>query len=219
MHRIAGVQPKRVLDVGCGTGTHARLMAERGCEVVGIDIDAGAIDVARAKCADLNGTAPRFDVMPVEQLTDRGFHAAVSLFHVVNYLDSTYALQSFFAAIAKRLESGSPLIFDCWNGVAALLDPPQEKRSEVEIDDERIAVVTIPTLDRFNQTVHVRNVVTVDRSRHFEFEYVSTLWTPRDLTAALDTAGFGVEAITKSFDPNMPADETTWKIMFTCKRR
>lgn len=39
----------RVLDVGCGTGNVAIACAERGAEVVGIDIDTGMLSVARAK--------------------------------------------------------------------------------------------------------------------------------------------------------------------------
>jgi SAM-dependent methyltransferase len=39
----------RVLDVGCGTGTFALLLAGRGCEVIGLDPAAGSLDVARAK--------------------------------------------------------------------------------------------------------------------------------------------------------------------------
>jgi ubiquinone/menaquinone biosynthesis C-methylase UbiE len=40
---------RRVLDVGCGTGTLACLLAERGIEVVGVDPAAALLDVARAK--------------------------------------------------------------------------------------------------------------------------------------------------------------------------
>jgi SAM-dependent methyltransferase len=38
-----------VLDVGCGTGTFALLLADRGFEVVGLDPAAGSLAVARAK--------------------------------------------------------------------------------------------------------------------------------------------------------------------------
>lgn len=40
---------RRVLDVGCGTGTFALLLAARGYEVVGVDPAAASLAVARAK--------------------------------------------------------------------------------------------------------------------------------------------------------------------------
>lgn len=39
----------RVLDIGCGTGVFALLLADRGIEVVGVDPARASIDVARAK--------------------------------------------------------------------------------------------------------------------------------------------------------------------------
>lgn len=39
----------RVLDVGCGTGNVALACAARGANVVGIDVDTGMLEVARAK--------------------------------------------------------------------------------------------------------------------------------------------------------------------------
>ena len=40
---------RSVLDVGCGTGTFALLLAARGCDVVGVDPARASVDVARAK--------------------------------------------------------------------------------------------------------------------------------------------------------------------------
>jgi SAM-dependent methyltransferase len=40
---------RRVLDVGCGTGTFANLLAERGFEVAGVDPALASLDVARGK--------------------------------------------------------------------------------------------------------------------------------------------------------------------------
>jgi SAM-dependent methyltransferase len=39
----------RVLDVGCGTGTFALMLADRGVEVIAVDPAAGSLDVARGK--------------------------------------------------------------------------------------------------------------------------------------------------------------------------
>jgi SAM-dependent methyltransferase len=40
---------RSVLDVGCGTGIAGALLAARGCEVLGVDVDERMADVARAK--------------------------------------------------------------------------------------------------------------------------------------------------------------------------
>ncbi len=40
--------PRRVLDVGCGTGIASRLLAARGCEVLGVEIDERMARLARA---------------------------------------------------------------------------------------------------------------------------------------------------------------------------
>jgi SAM-dependent methyltransferase len=41
--------PRRVLDVGCGTGIATALLAQRGCEVLGVEVDARMAAVAAAK--------------------------------------------------------------------------------------------------------------------------------------------------------------------------
>jgi SAM-dependent methyltransferase len=65
---------RRVLDVGCGTGTFACLLAARGFDVVGVDPAAASLDVASVKPgADrvrwLHGDATRLPPLQVDLAT------------------------------------------------------------------------------------------------------------------------------------------------------
>ncbi|MDX3453614.1 class I SAM-dependent methyltransferase [Streptomyces sp. ME02-8801-2C] len=46
---VAEFQARRVLDLGCGTGVFALLLARRGVDVVGVDPARASLEVARAK--------------------------------------------------------------------------------------------------------------------------------------------------------------------------
>lgn len=65
--------PARVLDIGCGTGIAARLLRERGCEVLGVEPDPRMADFARA-------TGLEVEQARVEQWQARGrrFELAIS---------------------------------------------------------------------------------------------------------------------------------------------
>lgn len=47
--RNGEVRPGRALDVGCGTGENAILLAQHGCQVTGIDLALDAVAAAKAK--------------------------------------------------------------------------------------------------------------------------------------------------------------------------
>lgn len=50
---IADLQGKRVLDMGCGTGDASRYMAEKGLNVVGIDLSEEMLSIARKQPASI----------------------------------------------------------------------------------------------------------------------------------------------------------------------
>ncbi|HYN67532.1 MAG TPA: methyltransferase domain-containing protein [Ornithinibacter sp.] len=74
--------PRRVLDVGSGTGNLTRAVAERwsGCEVVGVDPSAAFVEAARQRAVGRGGRVRfevgRADALPLE---DASVDAAVAL--------------------------------------------------------------------------------------------------------------------------------------------
>ncbi|WP_096393874.1 bifunctional 2-polyprenyl-6-hydroxyphenol methylase/3-demethylubiquinol 3-O-methyltransferase UbiG [Halorubrum trapanicum] len=124
---LGGVAPKRLLEVGCGTGEHTRRFAARGLDVTAIDVHEGMLDVAREKCAGVDagvgdddfgdGDAPGsvefcLTGLPDPDLADSApFDAAVAIRGVVNHL-APRDLDPALAALRDRLRPGGVLVFD-----------------------------------------------------------------------------------------------------------
>lgn len=223
--RRTGVSRGRLLDIGCGTGTHDFFFAERGWEVRGIDTDRGAIEVARAKARNWKGSIkPRFSAIPVEKVRGEApFELITSLFNVVNYIPDSKRLLSFFSSAESLLNKNGMFVFDAWNGVAALLDPPRQETKRIAVDGEEIVAHTVPTLDFFDQSVFMDNKIAVkargEKTKRFSFSYTSFLWTPWQVKGLLELAGFNAVAVTPWMQPSKRASERNWKIMYLCQKR
>jgi SAM-dependent methyltransferase len=95
-----------VLDSGCGTGEHTLLVAERGMEVLGIDVAPAAVELARAKAAE-RGLDAVFEVGNVLELgrLGRTFATVIDcgVFHV---FDDAADRARFAERVAEALRVG-----------------------------------------------------------------------------------------------------------------
>ncbi|MCL2004026.1 MAG: class I SAM-dependent methyltransferase [Oscillospiraceae bacterium] len=125
---LAG-EPKRVLDLACGTGRLALELCERGCDVVAVDASpemlaaarnkfdtrAGALSESRAPSApDMAcGGPPLFLQQDMAKLDLYGTVEAVfCTFDALNYLTDEKRFRQTLSRVRLFLESGGAFIFD-----------------------------------------------------------------------------------------------------------
>lgn len=102
---------RKVLDVGCGTGSILQAVDAHGAIAVGVDVSEPMVEAARSRvpnativCAD----AQSADLTPVAG--DEGFDRVVSRFGVMFFADPPVAFANLRAVAAQ----GARLTFVCW---------------------------------------------------------------------------------------------------------
>jgi SAM-dependent methyltransferase len=104
-----GLTGKRLLDVGCGTGTSFLPMLAKGWKVTGCDISPAMLELAREK----SGEAVQLTVADMLDLPEFGeFDLVWALDDAVNYLLSTEELQRALTGMRANLAPSGLLLFD-----------------------------------------------------------------------------------------------------------
>jgi len=170
---------RTLLELGCGTGTHAVLLAEQGYIIHGIDLSEEMLEVARQRSATLpidisqrlsfsQGNVRDFEL-------DSQFDAVLSLFHVVSYQATNHDLYAMFFNVARHLKSGGIFIFDYWFGPAVLTERPALRIKRMASDDIRVTRLAEPLMDVQASCVDVNYQVMVhDYTTHAVTELSET---------------------------------------------
>lgn len=100
-----GVQPCRVLEIGCGTGTNSVWLAQQGFQVTGIDLSPLAVEQAeeRARAAAVNAHFLSADVLHFPELGESfEFFFDRGCYHAVR----REAPEQYAPAVARQLAAG-----------------------------------------------------------------------------------------------------------------
>ena len=217
----------RILEIGSGTGNHTFCLARLDYEVVGIDVDRQMVSIAEQKKKKLPQTVAKrvqFINGRVEALQNDDFDLAIAMFNVVNYLSGLAELQSFMNAVADRLKPEAPFVFDAWNGIAAILDPPKHETRQIETETHRIRIPlrshTDPMALRTDLTYDLSVTDKITQARKTgSYATRHTLWAPKIICDTAENAGFAVESILPLMQKERTATEDDWKILFLCRKK
>lgn len=111
LQKVCGMFSKikvtEVLDIGCGTGGITRVLADRGFDMIGLDIS-----------PDMLSAAPRHDKILYICRDMRDFELygsvqmAFSSYDCINYLHTAYDIDAAFSNTKAFLEPGGLFVFD-----------------------------------------------------------------------------------------------------------
>ena len=211
-----------ILDIGCGTGSHALLFADMGYAVTGVDLSEDMLKIARKKAAD-HKKSIEFVQQDIRHLKlPQKFDAAVAMFAVMGYQATNQNFEDALTSVHRHLNTRGLFIFDAWFGPAVLTQKPTDRVKIIEQKDKKIIRYAHPVLDIINHTVEVNyavfeiagnKVLTETKESH-----LMRFFFYQELKYFLGKNGFEVLKICPFMDLDGKVDESCWNITIICKK-
>jgi SAM-dependent methyltransferase len=179
---------KTVLDVGCGTGEHARLLTQAGFIVDGVDINAAFVRIAQRKIH--TGRFVEADMSQFE-LSHR-YDVVMCLFSSIGYLRTLDRVVSALRRFRKHLRPGGAVIVEPWFE-PGVLDQGRVDQTTGEASGVRVTRTGRMELERGLSRIHFDYEITdATGTRHVPEIHELGLFTNGELMEAFRASGFNV---------------------------
>lgn len=140
-----------IIDLGCGTGKHAKLLAKRGFKITGLDRSEEMIAIAK-KDSDLEFILEDIATFKLK----KQFDVVLSIFHVFSYLTTNEKLIESFLNANLHLKEKGLFIIDVWHTPAVHRQVPEIRVKVFENEKLKIVRYADPMVDSLNNMVDVR---------------------------------------------------------------
>jgi SAM-dependent methyltransferase len=212
-----------ILDLGCGTGGHAVLLAKKGYDVTGVDRSDTMLAIAEEKKRQegVSVELQKGDICTVD--LHKRFDVAIAMFAVMGYQTTNDALESALLNAARHLNPGGLLIFDGWFGPAVIAQRPQDKILIIEKGSGSVIRLTRPNFDVISQMVdvnftvlHIENDAIVNRVDEM---HKMRFFFPKELEFMLKKAGFEVVGMHAFMEVEGALTVNDWNMAVIARKR
>jgi SAM-dependent methyltransferase len=209
---------RKLLEFGCGTGKHGRLLAERGYTVLGVERSPEMI----ARADQTKGfSAIQGDVCHIR--LGQTFDAVLSLFHVVSYQTTNASVSALFECAAEHLRAGGVFIFDIWYTPAVYSQKPIPRVKRLSDDQVDIIRVADPRSYPNENRVDVNYTIVVREKASGRVRVVNERHPMRHFSLPeldLIAAQSGFERVSaEGFLSGSPPGEDTWGVCLIMRKK
>jgi SAM-dependent methyltransferase len=131
IEKYAQAPKHSLLDLACGTGSHAFEFESLGYQVIATDYSADMLAQARQKAKEKNSQIEfRQQDMRILDLPERPFDVTICLFDSIGYVATNENILRVLRGVHSHLRPGGIFIFEFWHAAAMLknYDPVRVKR-------------------------------------------------------------------------------------------
>ena len=217
---------KYILELGCGTGSHAIHIADKGFQITGIDQSRDMVSLARERLNTLSHSISKlinFNIGDIRTYSiNKTFDVAISLFHVISYQITNSDINQSFNTVSKHLKKGGIFIFDCWYGPAVLSDKPYKRNKKFEDDIIIINRTATPCIHPTKNRVDVHFDIKITNKQTGKSDIINEIHRMRylfhpEIEEFLRTNSLQLIHSEEWLTSNEP-DFKSWYVTFICER-
>lgn len=221
----AAKQKGLIIDLACGTGRATIPLAEKGFELVGVDVHKGMLNEARRKAA-------RLPIEWVEQdCTNLNLPLKSKLIYCVGHSFQHFltneAQNQLLASVNRHLHSGGVFIFDTrFPSQEELLQPCTEEYWRTYVDWETSFTVDVYTVSEYDALKQIQHYTTIrkyknnvgaiikEKRSNIRLRYTF----PQEMERLLTAYGFEIIHVYKDWDETVITNDSS-EMVFVCKKR
>lgn len=213
----------RLLEIACGTGTHAFHLEKPGREIVASDYSEDMLRRAKQKAAEKHSQV-EFQLQDMTRLAVGGapFDAVICLFDAIGYVRTNQALGDVFRGVHRHLRAGGLFVFEFWHAAAMIrhYDPVRVRRWKT--GDSVVLRISETTLDAANQLSEVKYSIyeLKDDSTYSALTetQVNRYFLLQEMAQWLTSSGFTPVKWFAGFTDDENISEETWHIVAVARR-
>jgi len=212
-------EARNILDLGCGTGRHAKLFSDAGFNVLGVDQSIYMLNEA------INKKDDRLDFIEGDirfLKLDKKFDVVTALFHVLSYQNTNKDVENLFKTAYNHLNKDGLFIFDFWYGPAVITQRPEVRIKELENDNIKFIRVAKPIIDFSRNVVEVNyKIFVVDKNNktfleHEEIHPMRFFFDP-ELELFIENITFKLEGKFSWLKFDKPS-ENDWSVVWVVRK-
>lgn len=159
-HRYGNFSINKILELACGTGSHALELERKGYKIIATDYSKEMIKCATQKATAINSKVDfRVQDMRSVNLSEHPFDAIYCLFDSIGYITSNEDLNKTFTGIFNYLRMEGLFIFEFWHAAAMLrhYEPIRTKIQKIECGN--VLRISETELDNLHQIASVHYTI------------------------------------------------------------
>ena len=208
----------RLLEIACGTGTHALSLEKFGYEIVATDYSEDMLACARRKGEETNSSIKfRLQDMLSLDILEKPFDAIICLFDSIGYAATNENIAKVLKGVHNHLRPGGLFIFEFWHAAAMLRNYEPIRLRRWQVPNGEILRISETCVDHKKQLCHVTYSIyelhTNGRYQVLKETQVNRFFLLQEMAQFLECAGFSLLKWFSGYQDKKDVNADTWHIV------